>query len=79
MRLDQNQRQSLMASVEQLAMNAGLRILDIRAKGTVVETKPDGSPVSDADLAADAIIRDGLNRLTPSIPIIRRNMDRRHG
>ncbi len=70
MRLDQNQRQSLMASVEQLAMDAGLRILDIRAKGAVVETKPDGSPVSNADLAADAIIRDGLNRLTPSIPII---------
>ena len=45
MRLDQNQRQSLMASVEQLAMDAGLRILDIRAKGAVVETKPDGSPV----------------------------------
>ena len=70
MRLDQNQRQNLIASAEQLAMDAGLCILDIRAKGAVVETKPDGSPVSNADLAADAIIRDGLNRLTPSIPII---------
>lgn len=70
MHLDQNQLQSLIAPVEKLAMDAGQRILDIRAKGAVVEIKPDGSPVSDADLAADDIIRSGLKTLTPSTPII---------
>lgn len=70
MKIDQKQRQSLMVPVEHLAMDAGRRILEIRGKGATVETKPDGSPVSDADLAADEMICRGLERLTPSIPII---------
>ena len=33
-----------------------------------VDGKTDGSPVTEADLAADRIIADGLARLAPDIP-----------
>jgi 3'(2'), 5'-bisphosphate nucleotidase len=44
----------------------------IRAAGGAsdVRIKADGSPVTTADEAADAIIRDGLQRLVPTLPII---------
>ncbi len=45
-------------AIRQAAGNAGLR------------QKDDGSPVTAADEAAEAVIRDGLSRLTPSVPII---------
>jgi 3'(2'), 5'-bisphosphate nucleotidase len=35
-----------------------------------VNTKADGSPVTAADEAAEAAIRDGLERLSPALPII---------
>lgn len=46
--------------------------LAIRAQvGTdVVQQKPDGSPVTAADLAADAVIGAALERLEPQLPVI---------
>ncbi len=38
--------------------------------GSPPKTKPDGSPVTQADLAADAIIVDGLKQLRPDIPVV---------
>ena len=35
-----------------------------------VDGKQDGSPVTEADLAADRIIADGLARLAPDIPTL---------
>ncbi len=40
------------------------------ARDTWVRTKADGSPVTGVDLAADAILRDGLNALDPAIPYL---------
>ena len=40
------------------------------ARDTWVRTKADGSPVTGVDLAADAILRDGLNTLDPTIPYL---------
>ncbi len=42
----------------------------IRNAATGVRHKADGSPVTPADEAAEAVIRDGLNRLVPGMPII---------
>lgn len=42
----------------------------IRARGCAVETKPDDTPVTEADRAAEAIIVAGLRAATPDIPVI---------
>jgi 3'(2'), 5'-bisphosphate nucleotidase len=46
------------AAIRRLSRDSGLRI------------KADGSPVTAADETADRIIRDGLSRLAPALPII---------
>lgn len=56
--------------VLQIARTAGAAILSEHALGLQVKTKPDGSPVSTADEAAEALIVAGLNRLSPAIPVI---------
>ncbi len=53
-----------------LAISVGERILAIRDKGYAVDTKADRSLVTDADTAAEAMILDALERLTPGVPII---------
>ena len=35
-----------------------------------IDGKTDGSPVTEADLAADRIIGDGLARLVPAVPTL---------
>lgn len=53
----------------ELARTASDAILEVyRATDMGVETKADDSPVTAADQAADQIIRDGLERLTPAVP-----------
>ncbi len=42
----------------------------IRSAAAGVRSKADGSPVTPADEAAEAVIRDGLSRLMPGMPII---------
>jgi 3'(2'), 5'-bisphosphate nucleotidase len=42
----------------------------MRAIKPGVRSKPDGSPVTAADEAAEAIICDGLKRLAPAVPVI---------
>ncbi len=42
----------------------------IRAAAGGIRSKADGSPVTPADEAAEAVIRDGLRRLAPDMPII---------
>lgn len=51
-----------------LVIEAGAAILAIRQRAHGIETKTDGSPVTEADLAADRIIAEGLARLAPDIP-----------
>ena len=57
-------------SVEQIAVEAGHRILEIYERDHHVRAKPDGSPVTDADQAAQAVIVDRLARMTPEIPVL---------
>ncbi len=53
-----------------LAWQAAELILGIRARGFVTLAKPDRSPVTDADHAAEALITAGLRAATPLIPIV---------
>lgn len=60
----------LMEPLTALAMQAGLAILAVDRSAMRVEGKSDGSPVTEADLAADRIIGDGLARLLPDVPAV---------
>ena len=61
---------SLMAPLTDLVIRAGAAILAIDRLAMKVEGKTDGSPVTQADLAADHIIGEGLARLIPEIPAV---------
>lgn len=61
-------RQRLLEAVIELAREAGREVAKIYADDSAwVETKTDGSPVTAADMAAEAIIAAGLERLTPGV------------
>jgi 3'(2'),5'-bisphosphate nucleotidase len=53
-----------------LAVAAGARILDHYNRGAAARTKADGSPVTDADEAAEALILAGLPAILPGIPVV---------
>jgi 3'(2'), 5'-bisphosphate nucleotidase len=53
-----------------LAAEAGARIVAIRARPHAVEAKADGSPLTEADLAAEAIIAAGLPTAAPGIAVV---------
>ena len=54
----------------ELVLRAGAAILAVDRAGMRVDGKADGSPVTEADLAADRIIAEGLARLAPEIPAL---------
>jgi 3'(2'), 5'-bisphosphate nucleotidase len=58
----------LLEDLTALGVAAAQAILQCRAHD--VRTKADGSPVTPADEEAEAIIRDGLARLAPTLPLI---------
>jgi len=60
----------LAAAVTRSAERAGRRILELYESGCSVERKPDASPVTEADRAAEAIILPELAALAPDIPIV---------
>jgi 3'(2'), 5'-bisphosphate nucleotidase len=59
----------LMAELTAISIVAATTILRARGSGGV-RLKADGSPVTNADEAADAVIREGLARLQPRLPVI---------
>ncbi|HEY8335425.1 MAG TPA: 3'(2'),5'-bisphosphate nucleotidase CysQ [Tardiphaga sp.] len=61
---------ALMAPLTGLVARAGAAILAVDRGTMAVDGKADGSPVTEADLAADRIIADGLARLAPGIPAL---------
>ena len=60
---------TLLGLAADLARRAGAAILGVRARPFAVDTKADQSPVTAADHAAEAIILEGLRRVTPDIPV----------
>jgi 3'(2'), 5'-bisphosphate nucleotidase len=61
---------TLLEQLEALARAAGREIESIRLRGCVAGSKPDGSPLTEADLAADAVIACGLAEILPGVPVI---------
>lgn len=59
---------ALMDALTDLVVHAGIAILAVDRAAMRVDGKADGSPVTEADHAADRIIADGLARLIPDIP-----------
>ena len=61
---------ALMNPLTALVAKAGAAVLAIKSGGMTVDGKADGSPVTNADLASDTIIAEGLARLCPDIPVL---------
>lgn len=59
-----------LAMLRGIAEEAGRAILDVYRRDFGASTKQDGSPLTEADLRADSIIRQGLNAAFPGIPIL---------
>lgn len=59
----------LMTALTAVAVRAALVVRSFAGKGDV-HRKRDGSPVTEADLAAEAAIRDGLARAAPDLPLV---------
>ena len=53
-----------------IAAAAGREIIDVYESGFDVQTKADASPLTEADLRAHRVIVDGLEDLTPDVPVI---------
>ena len=63
-----------------LALAAGDAIMQVYARADLgVQSKADASPVTEADLAADAVIRAGLASAFPDIPVVTEEKADSHG
>jgi 3'(2'), 5'-bisphosphate nucleotidase len=60
----------LLEAVHLLVIEAGDEILRVYEKGFDIAQKVDMSPVTTADLASHQIIKHGLGRLTPLLPLV---------
>ncbi len=61
---------ALMEPLTDLVARASAAIVAVSRSTMHVEGKSDGSPVTEADLAADRIIADGLKALVPHVPAL---------
>ena len=68
--LTAKQLDNLLPEVEALVRQAGRAIMGLYQTGTPPIIKDDGSPVTAADHASDAILVPGLEALTPDIPVV---------
>lgn len=62
-----------------IARDAGDLLVSWRPETGRVETKPDGSPVSGADRASEALILAGLAKAFPGIPVVSEENVESHG
>jgi len=67
--------EKLLPILRDIAVLAGEKALQLRNGGLKVDRKADDSPVTNADIAANKIICDALQELTPYIPIISEEND----
>jgi 3'(2'), 5'-bisphosphate nucleotidase len=68
--IDRDAAADLMEPLTDLVIRAGCAILAVNRGTLKIEGKADGSPVTEADLAADRIIGEGLKRLAPDVPML---------
>ena len=70
---------SLARKLEKPVREAGQAILDIYHQGSAVQIKGDGSPVTKADLASEAILLPAISVVAPSIQIVSEENATSHG
>jgi 3'(2'), 5'-bisphosphate nucleotidase len=68
--IDRDAALALMQPLTDVVLRAGVAILAVNRLAMKVDGKLDGSPVTEADLAADRIICEGLARLAPDVPAL---------
>jgi 3'(2'), 5'-bisphosphate nucleotidase len=68
--IDRDTAAALIEPLTELVIRAGAAILAVNRGAMRIDGKADGSPVTDADLAADRIINEGLTGLIPDIPAL---------
>jgi 3'(2'), 5'-bisphosphate nucleotidase len=68
--IDCDRAAALMEPLTDLVIRAGAAILAVNRRAMKVDGKVDGSPVTEADLAADRIIDEGLAGLIAEIPAL---------
>jgi 3'(2'), 5'-bisphosphate nucleotidase len=66
--LDRDAAARLIEPLTDIVIRAGAAILAVNRSAMKVDGKTDGSPVTEADLAADRIIAEGLAAVAPDIP-----------
>lgn len=75
---DPAERNALGLALGRIAVAAGKPVLDLFRTGTPVRTKSDASPVTEADLAAEKMILEGLRILLPEVPVISEEQTETH-
>jgi len=68
--IDSKAAVALLEPLTDLVMRAGAAILAVNRTGMSIDRKRDGSPVTQADLAADRIIADGLAQIAPEVAVV---------
>ena len=68
--IDRAAATALIGPLTDLVIRAGMAILAVNRGAMKIDGKVDGSPVTEADLAADRIMSEGLARLIPQVPAI---------
>src|SRR3981189_1280849 len=68
--IDRDSTAALMETLTDLVVRAGPAILAVNRLAMKIDGKVDGSPVTEADLASDRIIGEGLARLIPKVPAL---------
>jgi 3'(2'), 5'-bisphosphate nucleotidase len=68
--IDTDGAAALIEPLTRYVAQAAAAILAVDRSGMGLQDKIDGSPVTEADLAADRILADGLARLVPEIPAV---------
>ena len=65
-----NELKNLTENLLHTFLNAGQKVIELRKKGLKVKIKSDNSPVTNADLEVDKLLRERITKITPNIPII---------
>lgn len=68
--IDRDAAAALIDPLTDLVIRAGAAIMAVNRGAMRIDGKDDGSPVTEADLAADRIIGEGLAQLIPAVPAI---------
>lgn len=61
---------ALLSRLVEIVAEAGARIEAVRARPHLTATKEDGSPLTEADWAAEAVIAAGLAKVAPGLPVV---------